>query len=115
MDEVKHRDARHKAQVAERDRYRPVFVEVAPGSLVRLGGVGCMGCIPRLPVACGKCLKRVENEGANWQPVLAVRAAALMGGRLREVEGLLKSDVDPVRMVLRFQSTKTGKNVRPIG
>jgi integrase len=63
----------------------------------------------------GKCLKRVENEGANWQPVLAVRAAALMGGRLREVEGLLKTDVDPVRMVLRFQTTKTGKNVRPIG
>src|SRR5262245_32003313 len=63
----------------------------------------------------GKCLKDAHNEGGNWQPVMAVRAAALTGCRLREIEGLLKADVDAARMVLRLQQTKTGKSVRPIG
>jgi Site-specific recombinase XerD len=63
----------------------------------------------------GKCLKRARNEGGHWQPVMAVRIAALTGCRLREIEGLLKVDVDPARMVLRLQQTKTGKSIRPIG
>jgi integrase len=63
----------------------------------------------------GRCLKRAHGEGGNWQPVLAVRAAALTGCRLREIEGLLKADVDAARMVLRLQKTKTGKSIRPIG
>lgn len=63
----------------------------------------------------GECLKRAENKGANWQPLLAVRAAALTGARLREIEGLLKADVDAARMVLRLQESKTGKSIRPIG
>ncbi|WP_407166589.1 tyrosine-type recombinase/integrase [Bradyrhizobium sp. ORS 111] len=63
----------------------------------------------------GKCLRRADHEGGNWQPILAVRAAALTGARLREIEGLLKADVDAVRMVLRLQETKTGKSVRPVG
>ena len=56
-----------------------------------------------------------RDEGGNWQPVLAVRAAALTGAAFREIEGLLKTDVDPARMVLRLQQTKTGKSIRPIG
>jgi integrase len=63
----------------------------------------------------GRCLQRALSEGGNWQPVMAVRTAALTGCRLREIEGLLKADVDPTRMVLRLQQTKTGKSVRPIG
>lgn len=63
----------------------------------------------------GKCLKHAHDEGGNWQSIMAVRAAALTGCRLREIEGLLKTDVDPVRMVLRLQQTKTGKSIRPIG
>jgi integrase len=63
----------------------------------------------------GRCLKRAHSEGGNWQPVMAVRTAALTGCRLREVEGLLKADVDAARMVFRLQQTKTGKNIRPIG
>src|SRR6185295_4560696 len=63
----------------------------------------------------GKCLKRARNEGGHWQPVMAVRVAALTGCRLREIEGLLKADVDPARMVLRLQQTKTGKSIRPMG
>jgi integrase len=46
---------------------------------------------------------------------MAVRTAALTGCRLREIEGLLKADVDAARMVLRLQQTKTGKNIWPIG
>jgi integrase len=63
----------------------------------------------------GRCLKRAQSEGGNWQPVMAVRTAALTGCRLREIEGLLKADVDSARMVLRLQKTKTGKSIRPIG
>jgi len=63
----------------------------------------------------GRCLKRAHSEGGNWQPVMAVRTAALTGCRLREIEGLLKADVDAARMVLRLQKTKTGKSIRPIG
>jgi integrase len=63
----------------------------------------------------GKCLERAENNGGNWQPIMAVRAAALTGARLREIEGLLKADVDAAHMVLRLQQTKTGKSIRPIG
>jgi len=63
----------------------------------------------------GKCLERADHDGGNWQPILAVRAAALTGARLREIEGLLKADVDAARMVLRLQETKTGKSIRPIG
>jgi integrase len=63
----------------------------------------------------GRCLERALSEGGNWQPVMAVRTAALTGCRLREIEGLLKADVDATRMVLRLQQTKTGKSVRPVG
>jgi integrase len=63
----------------------------------------------------GQCLQRADSEGGHWQPIMAVRGAALTGCRLREIEGLLKADVDPVRMVLRLQQTKTGKSIRPIG
>jgi integrase len=63
----------------------------------------------------GRCLNHARSDGGHWQPILAVRLAALTGCRLREVEGLLKTDVDAARMVLRLQQTKTGKSVRPIG
>jgi integrase len=63
----------------------------------------------------GERLKQAEHSGGNWQPILAIRAAALTGARLREIEGLLKADVDPTRMVLRLRETKTGRSIRPIG
>jgi integrase len=63
----------------------------------------------------GKCLQLAYREGGNWQSIMAVRTAALTGCRLREIEGLLKADVDAARMVLRLQQTKTGKSIRPIG
>lgn len=63
----------------------------------------------------GISLEQAESEGANWQPIFAVRLAALTGCRLEEVEGLLKADVDSSAMALRLRQTKTGESVRPIG
>ena len=63
----------------------------------------------------GKCLAAAEAGGENWQRVLASRAATLTGCRLDEIEGLLKTEVDPVGMALRLGKTKSGKSIRPVG
>jgi integrase len=63
----------------------------------------------------GKCLAAAEANGEHWQRVLATRVAALTGCRLDEVQGLLKTEVDPVGMALRLGDTKTGKSIRPVG
>jgi integrase len=63
----------------------------------------------------GKCLATAEANAAHWQPVLASRAATLTGCRLDEIEGLLKTEVDPVGMALRLGDSKTGKSIRPVG
>lgn len=63
----------------------------------------------------GKCLALAEANCEHWQRVLASRVAAMTGCRLDEVEGLLKTEVDPVGMALRLGKTKGGKNIRPVG
>lgn len=63
----------------------------------------------------GKCLAIAEADGEHWQRLLATRAAAMTGCRLDEIEGLLKTEVDPVGMALRLGKTKTGKSIRPVG
>jgi integrase len=63
----------------------------------------------------GKCLAAAEANGEHWQRVLASKAATLTGCRLDEIEGLLKTDVDPVGMALRLGKTKGGKSIRPVG
>jgi integrase len=63
----------------------------------------------------GRCLAEAEAKREHWQRVLASRAATLTGCRLDEVEGLLKTEVDPVGMALRLGKTKSGKSVRPVG
>jgi integrase len=63
----------------------------------------------------GKCLAVAEANGEHWQRVLASRAAAMTGCRLDEIEGLLKTEVDPVGMALRLGKTKGGKSIRPVG
>lgn len=63
----------------------------------------------------GKCLAQAEANGGHWQRVLAIRAAALTGCRLDEIEGLLKTEVDSVGTALRLGDTKTGKSIRPVG
>ena len=39
----------------------------------------------------------------------------MTGCRLDEVEGLLKTEVDPAGMALRLGDSKTGKSIRPVG
>jgi integrase len=63
----------------------------------------------------GKCLSAAETNGEHWQPILASKAAAMTGCRLDEIEGLLKTEVDPVGMALRLGDSKTGKSIRPVG
>jgi len=63
----------------------------------------------------GKCLAVAEANGQHWQRVLASKAAALTGCRLDEIEGLLKTEVDPTGMALRLGDSKTGKSIRPVG
>jgi integrase len=63
----------------------------------------------------GKCLAAAEANGGHWQRVLASRAAALTGCRLDEIEGLLKTEVDPIGRALRLGDSKTGKSIRPVG
>jgi integrase len=63
----------------------------------------------------GKCLAVAEANDEHWQRVLASRAATLTGCRLDEIEGLLKTEVDPVGMALRLGKTKGGRSIRPVG
>jgi integrase len=63
----------------------------------------------------GRCLAAAEANQEHWQRVLASRAATLTGCRLDEIEGLLKTEVDPVGMALRLGKTKGGKSIRPVG
>jgi integrase len=63
----------------------------------------------------GKCLAAAEAKREHWQHVLASRAATLTGCRLDEIEGLLKTEVDPAGMALRLGKTKGGKSIRPVG
>lgn len=63
----------------------------------------------------GLCLAAAEANGEHWQRILAIRAAAMTGCRLDEIEGLLKTEVDPVGMALRLGDTKSGKSIRPVG
>jgi integrase len=63
----------------------------------------------------GECIATAEANQEHWQRVLASRAAALTGCRLDEIEGLLKTQVDPVGMALRLGKTKGGKSIRPVG
>ncbi|WP_213771965.1 integrase family protein [Bradyrhizobium sp. dw_78] len=63
----------------------------------------------------GKCLGTADSNGEHWQRVMASKTAALTGCRLDEIEGLLKTEVDPAGMALRLGDTKTGKSIRPVG
>src|SRR5712671_2435503 len=63
----------------------------------------------------GKCLAAAEADREHWQRILASRAATLTGCRLDEIEGLLKTEVDPIAMALRLGKTKGGKSIRPVG
>jgi integrase len=63
----------------------------------------------------GEALDALSNEGSNPVTVAAVRALALSGCRRNEIFGLRRDAVDTHQSALRFDDTKTGQQVRPIG
>jgi integrase len=62
----------------------------------------------------GQCLRAAESNGEPWQRVFAVRAAALTGCRLEEIEGLPKTEIDVAGSALRKEWAKSGP-IRPLG
>ncbi|MCL2717032.1 MAG: tyrosine-type recombinase/integrase, partial [Alphaproteobacteria bacterium] len=56
-----------------------------------------------------------REKTAAWQFIAVVRLCALTGARLREIEGLKRSEVDIAGRALRLAHTKTGRSIRPLG
>lgn len=63
----------------------------------------------------GKALRAAEAEGEMWQAIAAIRLLALSGFRRMEALSLCWSITDLALGCVRFQDTKTGAQVRPIG
>jgi integrase len=63
----------------------------------------------------GDALRVLEADGANPFAIAAVRLLSLTGCRRGEIERLQWAEVDAAAHALRFQDTKEGASVRPIG
>jgi integrase len=63
----------------------------------------------------GKALAAAEANGEPWQRVLAIRAIALTGCRLDEIQALKRSEMAAAYSSLRLATTKTDESIRPIG
>jgi integrase len=65
--------------------------------------------------ALGKALRSAESRGEPWQAVKAIRLLALSGCRKGEIEKLKAKEIDSASGCLRFEDTKTGTSLRPVG
>jgi integrase len=65
--------------------------------------------------ALGQALDALEIEGLNPKAANITRLWALTGCRRNEIAALRWSEVDVENGLLRFDDTKTGKNIRPLG
>lgn len=63
----------------------------------------------------GMGLEQAENENVNPIALAAIKLLLLTGARKSEILALKWSEVDLEECCLRFESTKTGKQTRPIG
>jgi integrase len=63
----------------------------------------------------GDAVSKAEQSGEIWQAVTAIRLLALTGCRRGEVIKLLRNEVDLAGQALRYDDTKTGESIRPIG
>lgn len=63
----------------------------------------------------GTALNEVEAKGANPKATNIARLWALSGCRRNEIASLRWSEIDFERGLLRFNDSKTGRNVRPLG
>jgi site-specific recombinase XerD len=65
--------------------------------------------------AVGKAMREMEPEGENVAGLRAIRFLMLTGCRRMEALTLNWKTVDRTARCLRFEDTKTGKQIRPIG
>lgn len=65
--------------------------------------------------ALGRAIAELEAEGMNPKAGNIVRLWALTGCRRNEIAGLKWAEVDIASGLLRFEDTKTGKSLRPLG
>jgi integrase len=63
----------------------------------------------------GKALVAAERDGETWQVVGCIRVLALTGCRPGEVINLKWIEVDRGGQCLRFEDTKEGESIRPLG
>ncbi|NQV85000.1 MAG: tyrosine-type recombinase/integrase [Rhodospirillales bacterium] len=63
----------------------------------------------------GKALDKLLDDGANPYAIHAIRLLAVTGCRRNEVFSLRKNAVDTHHHCFRFEDTKGGEQVRPIG
>lgn len=65
--------------------------------------------------ALGQALLELEDEGVNSTATSAIRLIALTGCRVGEITNLHRRDIDEQSGCFRFEDTKTGAQIRPIG
>lgn len=65
--------------------------------------------------ALGEAFDQLEAGGTNPKAIAIARLWALTGCRRNEIAGLKWSEVDLDRGFLMFESSKTGRSVRPLG
>ncbi|MEH7901749.1 site-specific integrase [Rhizobium laguerreae] len=63
----------------------------------------------------GTAFEELEENGTNSKALDICRLWALTGARRNEIAGLKWSEVDLSSGFLRFEDTKTGKSLRPLG
>lgn len=62
-----------------------------------------------------QALVNLETSGGNKRSIAAIRTLALTGCRRNEIYCLKISETDLARQCFRFEDTKTGQQIRPIG
>src|SRR5262245_26425308 len=65
--------------------------------------------------ALGKAMKEAERQGENRTGIAAIRALLLTGCRRNEILALPWTWLDGKARCIRFEDTKSGAQLRPIG
>ena len=100
---------------------RDKIISVNPARLLGKGERPKDAPAKRLPydvetvAALGKAMREAEANGENKTGLQAIRLLLLTGCRRMEVLALQVETIDRQRRCLRFDDTKTGKQIRPIG
>jgi integrase len=65
--------------------------------------------------AFGKAMREAKTDGASRTGLAAIRALLLTGCRKAEILTLPRAWFDPAAQCIRFDDTKTGAQIRPLG